>query len=94
MSKSSIPEGTAGDCFLTLGALGTTATSTEIRRWLLRQKGKRFTADQVRGALNYLTRPPLPLAEMAERLPNGRGRPGLWRLTKRGLAVYAARSDP
>jgi hypothetical protein len=85
------PQGTAGHCFLALGALGT-ATSAKVRQWLYGQ-GLLVRPQQVRGALAWLARKDLPMAEMTERDRAGRGSPGQWQLTKRGRAVYEAEPE-
>ena len=85
------PQGTAGHCFLALGALGM-ATSAEVHRWLYMQ-GVALRPQKVRGALASLASKDLPMAEMTKRDRAGRGTPGQWQLTKRGRSVYEAEPD-
>lgn len=81
------PTGIAGHCFVALAYLGD-ASNSQVRGWLLTERGVRLSPGQIGGALYGLAHGRLPLVELAERGPAGSGRPGLWRLTARGRAVF------
>jgi hypothetical protein len=85
------PQGTAGYCFLALGALDI-ATSAEVHQYLVRQ-GVFLLPHKVRGGLAWLARKDLPMAEVTGRDRAGTGTPGQWRLTKRGRSVYDAEPE-
>jgi hypothetical protein len=93
MNERGVPAGISGSCFLALGALGGTATTTQVRVWL-GQNGERLATEQVRPALRWLTQRQQPLAELAQKGAAGYGKPGLWRITEYGRAVLADGDTP